>query len=138
MNSETLHLTVEGNAYVVEVDDMAALPLTVRVNGKRFTVVLRPDEPAGETADAVPQFEAAPAAGAAQGGPQEMTAPMPGTILDIAVAVGDRVTFRQLLCNLEAMKMKNALRAPREGTVVAVHVREGQTVAHGDRLFTLE
>ena len=67
-----------------------------------------------------------------------MTAPMPGNILDIAVKPGDRVIHKQLLCNLEAMKMKNALRSPREGTIATVHVYEGQTVVYGDLLFTFE
>jgi biotin carboxyl carrier protein len=138
MNSETLHLTVEGKAYVVEVDDLTARPLSVRVNGRPFIVALRPDDAVGKGASAASPFDAAPAPETAPEGTQEMTAPMPGTILDIAVGVGDRVAHKQRLCNLEAMKMKNALRAPRKGTVVAVHVHEGQTVAHGDRLFTLE
>ena len=63
---------------------------------------------------------------------------MPGSILDIAVKPADRVAHKQLLCHLEAMKMKNAIRAPCDGIVAAIHVREGQTVAYGDPLFTFE
>jgi len=63
---------------------------------------------------------------------------MPGSVLDIAVKPGDRVRFRQQLCSLEAMKMKNAIRSPRDGVIASVEVTPGQTVAHGDALFTFE
>ena len=46
------------------------------------------------------------------------------------------VKFRQTLCSLEAMKMKNAVRSPRDGVIGSVEVYEGQTVSHGDVLFT--
>jgi biotin carboxyl carrier protein len=61
---------------------------------------------------------------------------MPGNILGIAVKPGDEVGFRQQLCSLEAMKMKNAIRSPRDGVIASVEVSEGQAVAHGDVLFT--
>ncbi len=138
MTVETLHLTVEGKPYAVQVDDLTASPLTVRVNDKPFVVEVMADVaevlPGAASTDVAPP----PAAGSAGSGLKEFTAPMPGNILDIAVKPGDRVTYKQLLCNLEAMKMKNALRSPREGTIAAIHVHEGQTVAYGDLLFTFE
>ncbi len=63
---------------------------------------------------------------------------MPGTILDIAVKVGETVKYGQQLCALEAMKMKNAIRTPKDGVIASVNVNEGQTVAYGTLLFTLE
>jgi biotin carboxyl carrier protein len=42
------------------------------------------------------------------------------------------------LCALEAMKMKSAIRSPRAGVVAAVHVRDGQSVAHGEALVSFE
>ena len=56
---------------------------------------------------------------------------MPGVILDIAVKAGDKVTAGMPICALEAMKMKNILRSPREGTVASVEVAEGQRVPFG-------
>ncbi|MFZ5916030.1 MAG: biotin/lipoyl-containing protein [Chloroflexota bacterium] len=138
--TETLHLTVEGKTFVVEVDDLSASPLTVRVNGRPFTVELAgkatqvSNPPAAEYGDG----PSSPAMGSGDVDVREMRAPMPGNILDLAVGPGDRVVYRQVLCNLEAMKMKNALRSPRQGAIAAVHVREGQTVAYGDLLFTFE
>jgi biotin carboxyl carrier protein len=138
--SQTLHLIVDGQSYLVEVDDLTTSPLTVRVNGKPFSV-----EWASEDVDASVRSGAASVYGASRpvvspngSEVKEVTAPMPGNILDIAVKPGDRVTYKQRLCNLEAMKMKNALRSAREGVIAAVHVREGQAVAYGDLLFTFE
>lgn len=141
MTAERLHLVVEGKTYVVEVDDLAVSPLTVRVNGKPFTVkvagegaVAASDSPVAATAEAVSPPSISQGGFAAQA----VTAPMPGNILDIAVKPGDCVTYKQLLCNLEAMKMKNPLRSPRNGVIADVHVLEGQVVAYGDLLFTFE
>lgn len=138
MPTQTLQLIVEGKPYIVEVDDLTVSPLIVRVNGRPFTVELAPEGVASARAAPAAPPAPPPAAASGQPGANEVRAPMPGNILDVAVEPGDRVTYKQLLCNLEAMKMKNALRSPREGTIAAVHVHEGQTVAYGDLLFTFE
>jgi biotin carboxyl carrier protein len=64
-------------------------------------------------------------------------APLPGTVVSIAVAVGDRVEVGQELCVLEAMKMNNPIRATQAGTVSEIHVRIGEQVMHGAPLVTL-
>lgn len=61
---------------------------------------------------------------------------MPGNIIRIGVQAGDSVSVGQTLCFLEAMKMQNAIRSPREGVIASVDVDEGTAVAHGDKLFT--
>ena len=53
---------------------------------------------------------------------------MPGRIAKVLVKVGDLVTARQGLVVVEAMKMENELRSPRDGTVVEVRVHEGALV----------
>jgi biotin carboxyl carrier protein len=78
-----------------------------------------------------------PAAQAPSEGEKAVTAPMPGTILDIAVKVGDVVQQGDMLCNLEAMKMKSPIRSPSEGAVAQVLISEGQNVGYGDVLFTI-
>jgi acetyl/propionyl-CoA carboxylase alpha subunit len=65
-------------------------------------------------------------------------APMPGTVIRVLVAPGDRVTARQHLVVLEAMKMETPLVAPYDATVKAVHVGEGDRVAGGALLVELE
>jgi acetyl/propionyl-CoA carboxylase alpha subunit len=73
--------------------------------------------------------------GAAESG---LTAPMPGTVLEVAVAPGDVVQARQRLVVLEAMKMENPIAAPFDATVKAVHVAVGDRVAGGALLVELE
>jgi biotin carboxyl carrier protein len=56
---------------------------------------------------------------------------MPGTILSVDVRAGDAIEAGQVVCILEAMKMKNPIRASFAGTVSEVAVTAGQAVAHG-------
>ncbi|HVM17901.1 MAG TPA: biotin carboxylase N-terminal domain-containing protein [Gaiellaceae bacterium] len=67
-----------------------------------------------------------------------LTAPMPGTVVDVLVSPGDRVEARQTLCVLEAMKMETPLVSPYEAVVRAVHVAPGDRVAGGAVLVELE
>jgi biotin carboxyl carrier protein len=68
------------------------------------------------------------------GGPQRIVAPMPGRIVRIAAAAGERVAPRQPIVVMEAMKMENELRTVHAGTVTEVLVREGQAVDAGTLL----
>jgi biotin carboxyl carrier protein len=63
---------------------------------------------------------------------------MPGTVLKVGVAAGDRVEARDPLLVLEAMKMETPLHAPFDATVRSVHVEEGDRVAGGALLVELE
>lgn len=63
---------------------------------------------------------------------------MPGQIAEVTVSAGDTVERGQLLCKLEAMKMKNQIRAPKGGRIEAVHVSVGEQVQYGDPLVTYE
>ena len=63
-----------------------------------------------------------------------MTAPIPGTIVAVLVKAGESVKTGQELCTLEAMKMKNAIRANRDGTVANVLVANGDSVKYGQPL----
>jgi acetyl-CoA/propionyl-CoA carboxylase, biotin carboxylase, biotin carboxyl carrier protein len=71
-------------------------------------------------------------------GDSALRAPMPGTVLEVAVAPGDQVRARQRLVVLEAMKMENPIAAPFDATVKAVHVAPGDRVAGGALLVELE
>ncbi len=71
-------------------------------------------------------------------GAGSITAPMPGTVLDLDVAVGDTVSAGQRLGAMEAMKMELALTAPFAGTVVAVGAAVGEQVALGTVLIEVE
>jgi len=67
-----------------------------------------------------------------------LAAPMPGTVIRVHVAAGERVVARQHLLVLEAMKMETPLLAPYDATVKVVHVGEGDRVAGGALLVELE
>src|SRR5438552_354407 len=72
------------------------------------------------------------------GGESDLTAPMPGTVIRLLVAPGDRVQARQPLVVLEAMKMETPVASPFDASVRAVHVAEGDRVAGGALLVQLE
>jgi len=70
-------------------------------------------------------------------GREGLSAPMPATVVRIAVAPGSRVSRGETLVVLEAMKMELPIRAPQDGTVSAVHCREGELVQPGVVLIDL-
>ncbi len=81
---------------------------------------------------------AAPAAAPAGSGGEPINAPLPGKILSVAVKAGDRVKRGDELCVIEAMKMGNSVKVPRDGVIRAVRVAPGQTVAFGAALVVLD
>lgn len=68
----------------------------------------------------------------------ELAAPMPGTIVSVHVAVGDRVTAGQVVVKLEAMKMTNAVKASQDAVVAEVRAQAGQAVGYGDVLVVFK
>ena len=63
---------------------------------------------------------------------------MPGTILDVKVAVGQGVKKGDVLCILEAMKLENEIRASRDGSIAGTAVSKGSNVNAGDTLVTVD
>jgi len=113
----------------------------VEVDGKRFQVAMWVPESAlaatptagGGTAAAAkarPRQARGAAAGAA--GTGAIAVPMQGTIVNVAVAVGDTVAVGQVVCVLEAMKMENNVASDVAGTVAEVKVAAGEAVGAGD------
>jgi biotin carboxyl carrier protein len=71
-------------------------------------------------------------------GATRITTPMPGKVIRVLVSPGDRVAARQGLVVVEAMKMENELRSPKEGVVRELHVSEGMPVEAGRLLVVVE
>jgi glutaconyl-CoA decarboxylase len=147
----TFDVTIQGKRYHVEVPDPGASPLQVVVDGQAFDVEISgtglnvrpsqlaeapPPAPEPPALPPMPKVDVArPASplvtgGAANGG-HDVIAPMPGTILSVDVRVGQVIEAGQVVCILEAMKMKNPIRASFGGTVSEVSVTAGQAVAYG-------
>ena len=110
----------------------------VNVNGTSYEIEI---ELMGETeaasAKAAPVQTAAPAP-TASGEGEKIASPMPGTILDIKVNVGDTVKQGQVLMILEAMKMENEIMAGADGQITSIGVTKGASVQTGDALCTIK
>ena len=118
----------------------------VNVNGTSYEVAVEEIDgknvqsaPVAQKAAPAPAPVAAPvaAAPAAAGAGEKVTAPKPGTILSVSVAVGDTVKAGQTLVVLEAMKMENEIPAPADGKITSVAVTKGATVETGSLLCTI-
>lgn len=135
-----LKVKVENQTFDVEILDIQARPILAKVDGDTFEVY--PEESdSREVTPSVGQLSSSASAAPAAvpitqtgGGGGLVTAPIPGTIVAIGIKVGDEVVIGQELCALEAMKMKNAIRATRPGKIKAIHISVGDQVKHGQPL----
>lgn len=145
-----LIVKVENQSFEVEVGDIHARPIIATIDGEAFEIwpedvqLLKPSvqvgqvtslptaapPPAARIAAPIPSAPAAPTSGA-----KSVLAPLPGVIVAVSIKPGDVVTHGQELCTIEAMKMKNVIRAGRAGTIAAVHVTVNQHVKHHDALL---
>ena len=138
---------INGNAYKVAIGDIDNNVAQVEVNGipykveidsakKPVTVVNAPRPSAAPRTETGAKVIAKPAA-AATGGYQ-VKAPLPGTVLSIAVKVGDTVKAADTVAVLEAMKMENAIHAGRDGVVASVNANPGDAILEGAPIITLQ
>jgi len=149
----SFRIRVSGKTYLVDVDDLSKSPIQVSVNGRPFNVEVEWQGAASEATvrpevvPASPAREAVTPAGQrpAQPPPPRISeserasaatvdAPMPGTIVEVRAKPGAAVSRGDELCTLEAMKMRNSIRSPRDGEIEAVLVAAGAKVAYGDAL----
>ncbi|MEM9376099.1 MAG: biotin carboxylase N-terminal domain-containing protein [Pseudomonadota bacterium] len=120
---------LDPSEYQVEPD--LSLPLVTDLSPRRFAVTTGGDSVLVE----VPDFESE--AEAIAGG-DFVKAPMPGTIIDVRVSVGDAVSAGQAVALMEAMKMEHTLTAPRDGIVASISTEIRAQVGEGDVLVALE
>ncbi len=127
------NITVNGNTYEVFVEEVDA--------GYTAPVApVAPVSPAAPVAAPAAVHTPAPAPKAAPAGPQgatKITAPMPGTILQIKVSNGQAVKKGDVICVLEAMKMENDIPAPCDGVVASINATKGASINAGDVIATL-
>lgn len=146
-----VNVRIGERTFEVEVGDVRQRPVVATVDGERFEVwpeadtgTVAPVGP-GPGAGRAPLTPAAPAAGVtaprtatAATDRRALRAPIPGIVVSVAVTAGTSITRGQVVCVIEAMKMKNPIRAPRDGRVAAVRVGPGQTVRHDDVLMEFD
>ncbi len=68
----------------------------------------------------------------------EIRTAMPGKVVRVLVSIGDTVEKDDGVIVVEAMKMQNELKSPKNGTVREIHFEEGSTVSAGDILISIE
>ena len=156
--------TVKVVDYEVEIQDIEGNIANVTVNGIPFEVEMKQPVKAGkqkvklggianegasssssapQSAKASADLQSAASSGqtgnarkAATGKP--VVAPLPGTINEIKVKVGDKVNAGDTVVILEAMKMQNNIEAETSGTITGINVNKGDAVMEGDTLVTIK
>ena len=120
---DTYTITVDGNEYVVKVNEGGDVTQLAAVNGAPLSL--------GGAAGA------GAAAPVAAGGGEPVASPLAGNIFKVLVQPGDQVAEGDLVLILEAMKMETEVRAPKAGTIGSVSAKEGNAVKVGDTLYTI-
>lgn len=143
------HLKVNGRDYVINLKNLSGDHAELDVDGKPYEVDIRSVHRTGKptrrpsptaqrgTTVTSPQAKALPNM-APLGADGNVTAPIPGAIIDVYVSEGDEVKSGQDLLMMEAMKMENPVAAPRDGTVGKLHVKAGDSVTQGQLLVELK
>jgi len=125
---------INGQNYDVEIQDINKRPIVAVVDGETFEVhpetelatSTTPEPPTRVTPAPVKSTETSTQAISGKA----LLAPLPGTVTEIFVLPGAQVETGQPVCVIEAMKMKNTIRADRNGTVANVSISPGQSVKH--------
>lgn len=133
---------INGKDFHVAVNGISGTKADVTVNGVNYDVELEnavaPVQQAApaQTAPVAP-VAAAPKASAPATGGKVITSPLPGVIISVDVKEGSVVKRGQKVAVIEAMKMENDILADADGTVTAVHVSKGDTVAEDAKIVTI-
>ena len=124
----TLSLLVDGTSYSATLDERGSR-VQVCLDGSVFPIEIL-DERRLRLRRAAGRFTVE--------GKQTVTAPMPGKVVKVLAAKGAQVREGQGLVVIEAMKMENELKSPKDGRVVELYVQEGQTVDGNAKLCAVE
>ncbi|MDR3541988.1 MAG: acetyl-CoA carboxylase biotin carboxyl carrier protein subunit [Desulfosporosinus sp.] len=108
----------------------------VRVNNQEFEVEV--EELIQKEATRVRSSQGRAKHQVTQSGNGKVSAPMPGTITQIHVKIGDIVTMDQDVVTLEAMKMENRILAGKDGQILDIKVSIGQSVSSGDLIIIID
>lgn len=138
-------LKLNDKEYLVHLRDLSAEEATLEINGKEYQVAISsvseviPEGAAASSCAPAPVTAPASVAKSKSGDAAagSILAPIPGSIMEVYVQVGDKVKAGQPLFKMEAMKMENEINARIDGTISAVSISAGDTVNQGDELMVI-
>ncbi|MDO9546686.1 MAG: biotin/lipoyl-containing protein [Pelolinea sp.] len=143
-----IHVKIQGKSFAVKIGDIHARPIQAEVDGEIFEVwpeeTLVPSEtsfPISSTpqvAHPVQPIDTDGSHAKSKGKSSSLIAPIPGVIVEISANVGDAVAYGQELCVLEAMKMKNSIRANKDGVIKKIFIAIGDHVSQSQILMEFD
>lgn len=145
-------VTLGDRIYTIDCEELASgLYLSLLVEGRSYTVETRHGEGpnrwltrfGGDFLEVIVRTEleeraAARREAARATGPWNLASPMPGVVIELPFAVGDRVSEGQTVAVVEAMKMQNELPSEIDGVITAVHIVQGTAIEARGAILTVE
>ena len=119
---------VNGVEYLVEIEDQPSSTPVFKKTNKSSSSQSRIQAPVAPISKPSPQSP--PSAGS-------VVAPIPGTVLDIKVNVGDSIEANQVVMIIEAMKMESEIHSSGSGTIKSIKVNKGDSVQEGQLLIEI-
>jgi len=124
IDPETLSLLIDGHSFDVRLEP----DNKICIGGKRYEISV--EDPRS--------WRSRRRAGAGTEGPQKLVASMPGKIVRVLAAEGEKISAGQGIAVVEAMKMQNEIKSPKEGTLKKLLARPGMNVNAGEVLAIVE
>ena len=145
------HVSIDGRVQEVDFESISGQPVfSLIVDGKSYESYVYETEEGWQVLTRGRQYNltvederekrlrAAAGSGVAEAGEYHLKAPMPGLVVSIPVAEGDKVENGQTLVILESMKMQNELKSPKAGVVGRIRVKQGETVEQRQALLSVQ
>ena len=140
--------TINGNNYEAQINNVEDNVAEIEINGTLYTVELDKTIETGTKTPklirsiSVPSTDSHPSVAktSSPAGPKgsgTIKSPLPGVILEVHINEGDYVKIGQRLLTLEAMKMENNIDSDKEGRVVSIKKKKGESVMEGDILIVI-
>ena len=127
---DTLKVKVGDKWFDVEVLEFSPNKAIFLVDGEQITVTPSMVEPGRDQKKGLSSIDTVV--------PKSFTAPMPGTVIEVLVKVGQQISSGDEVCILESMKMQQVLRSEVSGIVKSIEVSEGEQILDGHVIFELE
>ena len=133
-----VRIKIKGQDYDVHIEDLNQRPVIARIRDERFEVW--PEIESHHATITSPRIsEPEPLSGLQTNQKaKSIHSPLPGTVTDIFIQAGAEVQTGETLLIIEAMKMKNVIRAGQSGKIAVVHIHPGQTVQYKQLLVDFE